>query len=194
MGRRTICISPKKTSYERGCRIEHIVIPWDSESFWKAYFLQTKVFKMEKARFAADPPILTWRNTSISRRKSICVEAEASCTLFLCDNWVNFERTTSWKLGDSRWRQALFAPNKPIQVRGGNACNSPKTTIHGRKEASSTLYSSENWAGCERNSSCKPLFWSWKSTHFAANRPIQLSWWNPCIPQMKNTCVSSRSI
>jgi hypothetical protein len=63
-------------------------------SYWKEYFVQIRIFKVEKSSFCS-----TWKLFSFSEEthvslegKPSVLEAEASSTLFPCENWVS-----NWK-------------------------------------------------------------------------------------------------
>jgi hypothetical protein len=73
--------------------------------------------------FLPNTPIqLSWRNTTISRKKSIFLKGKASSTFFPCEHWVRFWKKTSCYLGFSRWWGALFFPNRHVQLSWRNTC------------------------------------------------------------------------
>jgi hypothetical protein len=51
----------------------------------------SSLWRWRKAHFIPNRPIqLFWRKRGISPKKTICVEAGVSSTLFCCENWVHF--------------------------------------------------------------------------------------------------------
>jgi hypothetical protein len=63
-------------------------------------------------------------------------------------------KNTSCNLGVSRWRLALFAPNRPLQLRWRNSCICPRKRSMLEASQFSTMFSCENGVSFERNISC----------------------------------------
>jgi hypothetical protein len=60
-------------------------------SFWKEYFFQIIVFKLEKSSLDPNWPIhVISRNKSMWQSKTVCVDAAVSSTFFPYEKWDSF--------------------------------------------------------------------------------------------------------
>jgi hypothetical protein len=82
-----VCL--KKTTYVRSSSIYHIVSHENWVNFWQKSFLQMVVFKVQKGSFCSKYAYLAMLKKHMSfERKSSLLEARASSTLFLYENWI----------------------------------------------------------------------------------------------------------
>jgi hypothetical protein len=123
------------------------------------------------------------------------IEAAASSTLLLCENWVRF-----WKkyflqilvfiveIGCVCSRKAYYAELKKHMYlyKGNHLCQMLHHVAH--------CFTMRTELNCERNTSCNlGVSRSWYAL-FASNTPIELSWRKTCISIKKSMCVRSGSI
>jgi hypothetical protein len=103
------------------------------------------------------------------------------------------ERNASCNFGVSKWRQAVFAPNRPIQLSWSNTCSSPKKTMYARNCSIPHLVLVTIRLVLERTISCNIVVSRCRRSLFALSRRILLSWRNTCIPAKTITYAGSRS-
>jgi hypothetical protein len=118
----------------------------------------------------------SWRNTCISIKNSVCVRSKKSSTLFPCVNWVSFEKNTSCLLGASRWRKAVFAPTRPIQLRWKTHVSLQREPSILEAGESSTLFPCEISVCFWKEYFFNLVASSYKQDIFVLNSPIELSW------------------
>jgi hypothetical protein len=102
-------------------------------TFWKVFLLQLRFWTLEISSCCPKGHShLSWKtHVSLQRRTSV-LKASSSSTLFPYENWVIFDRNSTFNLDDSKWRLAVFVSNRPTHVNWMNTCFSRKKTIcHG---------------------------------------------------------------
>ena len=127
------------------------------------------------------------------KRKPFVLEAAESSTSFPYENWVSFEKIASCNCVFSRWRQAPFFPNRPIQLSWKNTWISQRKPIVLEAGASNPLCCVRIALVWERNTSCNLDFSRSRRAHLLPNWPVQLSWRNTCIIPRKTSMLETRA-
>ena len=109
--------------------------------------------------FPNRPIQLSWKNTWISQRKPIVLEAGASRTFCCVRLALVWERNTSCNLDFSRSRRAYLLPNCPVQLSWRNTCIFLRKTSMLETSASSTLFHCNSWVSFWKEYFLQLRFW-----------------------------------
>jgi hypothetical protein len=90
--------------------------------------------------FPNKPCHLSWRNMYLSKENSLCQKQRIYSTLFPVRTQLVFERNTACNIGFSRFRQAIFLPNRPFHPSWKNTCISQIKPIVSEAALSNTLF------------------------------------------------------
>jgi hypothetical protein len=154
--------------------MEHTVPCENWVSFSKEYSQKLRVLKVDvgsvcsKLAYSADLK----KHTCLSKDNPSRLENGAGSTLLSFQNWLTFERNTSWKLCFSMLRKALFVPNRPIQQVDETHISFERNSFLIEAVASSTIFPCENWVRFSKESSSKTDFSRWMKADIFPNRPL----------------------